>query len=413
MVEPRIPDRLRSAALTPLWRTLHDRFSSGRPVSRIKLTGLTAENRAALADLLGLDRYPGESTQISVSRLDAVLSETTGYDSRVVTEAIAGRPDDRAAERARDRRERADLWAWLAAHPVVTAEPALRGWADDVRRGGVLGRSVPETRTLLNQALTVLAALPADGRPLPTFAMDTVRDPHGLNDDTRLAGLVLRALATRYGEPPPDGAEARRALWRRAGVACDALSTVVLAAGLRPGGGDVLARSLRMWADAGRANAITLAQLQETAGLCVPRPVVWVVENPSILALAERRFGPRCPPLVCTSGWPNSAGVLLLRKLRAAGAELRYHGDLDGEGLRIAAYVLARCAAIPWRMSARDYLEAVMGSARDVRLAPGRITDVPWDPELGDAIRRHGVAVHEELVAETLLADLAPTGFVR
>lgn len=407
MTSPSIPDRLRSTALAPLWRTLHERFSSGRPVSRITLTGLTEKNQAALADLLGLDRYPGESTRISVSRLDALLTEAIGLDCRAVTEAIAGKPDDRAGERARDRQDRTDLWTWLAEHPVVEAEPGLRTWAAEVRRGGVLNQSVPATRTVLEDALTVLAALPADGRPLPAFAMDTVHDPHGLNDDTRLSGLVLRALSARYGEPPPDGAEARRALWHRAGVACDGLSTVVLAAGLRPGGDDILARSLCMWADAGSSSAITLAQLQETAEFRVPEPVVWVVENPSVLALAELRFGPRCPPMVCTSGWPNSAGTLLLRKLHDSGAELRYHGDLDGEGLRIAAYVFARCSAAPWRMSTDDYLEAVMGRARDVRLSPGRVTDVPWDPDLGDVIRRHGVAVHEELVAESLLTDLA------
>ncbi|MEV0302246.1 DUF2399 domain-containing protein [Streptomyces prasinus] len=36
------------------------------------------------------------------------------------------------------------------------------------------------------------------------------------------------------------------------------------------------------------------------------------MENPSILALAVRSFGPDCPPLVCTSGWPNSAAIHLL-----------------------------------------------------------------------------------------------------
>ena len=40
-------------------------------------------------------------------------------------------------------------------------------------------------------------------------------------------------------------------------------------------------------------------------------------------------------------GWPNSAAVLLLQKLAAAGTWLYYHGDFDGEGLRIAAAVVA------------------------------------------------------------------------
>ena len=61
--------------------------------------------------------------------------------------------------------------------------------------------------------------------------------------------------------------------------------------------------------------------------------------------MALARFGRRCPPIAVTSGWPNSAVILLLQKLSAAGSRLHYHGDFDGEGLRIAAAVVARTGA--------------------------------------------------------------------
>jgi uncharacterized protein (TIGR02678 family) len=35
-----------------------------------------------------------------------------------------------------------------------------------------------------------------------------------------------------------------------------------------------------------------------------------------------------------------------------------------------------------------------------------KVLDAPWDPGLADALRTHGAAVPEELVAERLLADL-------
>lgn len=129
------------------------------------------------------------------------------------------------------------------------------------------------------------------------------------------------------------------------------------------------------------------------------------MENPSILALAVRRFGPDCPPLVCTSGWPNSAAVHLLRLLADQGATLRYHGDFDGEGIRIAAYLLDKTPARPWRMTAADYRAAVARTPHGPRL--GRLTEAPWDPELTRAMTDHGTAVVEELVADVLLADLA------
>jgi uncharacterized protein (TIGR02679 family) len=386
---PAVPERLRAVALRPIWRALHERLSSGHRVSRVKVSGLGEEQQAAVADLLGLDRYPGPTITIDVARLEGVLG---GLGVRAVTEEIVGPLDDRRRRRAERRLEREALLDWFAAHPVVVAEPALLALSA-VRAG----------RDLLEQALSVLAALPASGRPLAAVAADVTGDPHALDEGTRLSSLVLKALSVLYDIPAPEGAEARRALWERAGVACDALSTTVLVAGLRPAGDSDLARVLRIWD--GRPSVITLAQLGDPLDL--GERDVWVVENPTVVALAQRRFGPSCPPMVCTSGWPNSAAIRLLRSL--PGTRLRYHGDFDGEGLRIAAYTMAKTGAEPWRMSTADYLRALT----DRSLSPGRVTDAPWDPDLGPAMRAHGIAVPEELVAEGLLDDLAAVTGVR
>ncbi|MFI7701111.1 TIGR02679 family protein [Nonomuraea sp. NPDC049480] len=382
---PAVPERLRVAALRPIWQALHERLSSGHQVSRVKVTGLADEEQAAVADLLGLDRYPGPSITLDVGRLEGVLG---GLDVRTVTEALIGPLDDRRRRRAERRLEREALLDWFATHPVVAAEPALLALSA-VRAG----------RDLLEQALAVLAALPASGRPLAAVAADVTGDPHALDEGTRLSSLVLKALSVLYDIPAPEGAEARRALWERAGVACDALSTTVLVAGLRPRGDSALARVLRIWD--GQASVITLAQLRDPLEL--RERDVWVVENPTVLALAQQRFGLSCPPMVCTSGWPNSAAVRLLRSL--PGTRLHYHGDFDGEGLRIAAYTMAKTGAEPWRMSTADYLRAI--GSRSGELPPGRVTDAPWDPGLAPAMRAHELAVPEELVAEPLLDDLA------
>jgi uncharacterized protein (TIGR02679 family) len=405
-----LPDRLRAPALAPVWRAVHDRLSSGRTVTSVRVGPLTAEEQGALADLLGLDRLPGEYYQLPISRLDAVLAEITGRPAGPLVVALLGPLDDRAGRRTRAEAERTELWRWLAGHPVVRGQPALTDWVDHVRRAGIQ-RSVPATRATLERALLVLAALPAHGQPLPAFANDVLADPHALDDGTRLSGLVLRALAAVYAVEVPGSAEPRRALWERAGVADDALSTVVVAAGLRPSGTDLASRILSACTEAGQAAAVTLAQLRSCPALACPDLVqggaVRVVENPSLLAMALARFGRRCPPLVCTAGWPNSAGILLLRLLTAGGARLHYHGDFDGDGLRIAAYVLAKTAAVPWRMSAADYRAAVGRGAAAPGPPAGRLIDAPWDPELAAAMRTHNTVVPEESVAAVLLADLA------
>ncbi len=405
---PSVPAHLDQPALRPLWQAVHDRLSSGRSVSRVRLGPLDDDQREALADLLGLDRLPDARPTIPLARLDAVLGEACGQGVREVVTTLLGPVGDRARERELRETERTALWDWLKSHEAVRSQPALAEWVTHLRGQGLIGGSVDRTRSTLNRALTVLAALPAAGEPLPSFAARVLHgDPHALDDGTRLSALVLRALTTQYGTAMPDGAESRRALWARAGIADDDLSTTVLVAGLRPlsNSGGTAGRLATICADAGMGVSLTLAQLRVAGDVQLTTDVVHVTENPSVLALALQRFGTRCPTLVCTSGWPNSAVILLLRHLASAGVSLRYHGDFDGEGIRIAAYVLSKTSARPWRMLATDYLAAATAATAGPEL--GRLTPAPWDPDLVGAMTEQGIAVAEETVAPALLDDLS------
>lgn len=402
---------LRRPELRPLWDTLHSRLSSGRPVTRVRLGPLDDTQREALADLLGLDRLPDARPSVPLTRLEEAVTELSGRTVQEIVSELVGPLGDRAGERRRQRDERAELWTWLAEHETVRAQPVLSDWAASCRAAGVVAGSAEHTRTLLTDALKVLAELPGRAEPLPVFAARVLSgQAHALDDGTPLSALVLRALATLYDTVPPQSAAQRRALWTRAGVADDELSATVLVGGLRPAGDGLVARVATACAEAGQAACLTLAHVRYPGEFILseaPVPVVHVVENPSILALALRRFGPCCPPLVCTSGWPNSAAIQFLRMLADHGAALRYHGDFDGEGIRIAAYVLDKTPARPWRMTAADYRAAVALNPRGPQ--PGRITEAPWDLDLAEAMMEHGIAVVEELVAEALLKDLAGT----
>ncbi|GAB3546983.1 uncharacterized protein (TIGR02679 family) [Actinopolyspora lacussalsi] len=431
-----LPDSLRDAELTPLWRAVHERLSSGRTVRGVRVGPLDETQRSRLADLLGRTRLPGEYERIALAELDAVLREVCGRDSRAVVAELVGPLDDQAARRKRHTDEVTELWRWLTEHEVVAARPELAEWVAQVRRSGLVDGSVSRTRELLGDALRVLARLPEAGIPLPVLAEGELHDPHALDADTRVAGLVLRALAVLHGLPVPEYAEQRRELWERAGVAEDELSATVLVAGPVLGGQGTAARMLRVAAEDGCAVALTLAQLRGGAqgggvqgGGIVPAEdvtEVYVVENPAVLTLALLRFGSRCPPMVCVSGWPNSAAILLLRELTAHGVIPRYHGDFDGEGLRITGHLVERVGVRPWRMFAADYLAAPAGSSgagsdgagsdgtasggagsRRGGPATGSVPDTPWEPELAAAVREHGVAVPEERLAETLLDELA------
>lgn len=402
-----LPSRLHAPELRPLWHSVHERLSSGKQVSKIRVGPLNPEQRAAVADLLGMSRYAREYETVPLATLDRILLDSAGVDARDVVGQLIGPVDDRASRKARTMADRADLWAWLAEHEVVTAQPALNDWVAQVRRAGVINGSVSETRRLLESALLVLRRLPAQGTPLPSFAESVMGDPHALDDNTRLSRLVVRAVAAMRGLEVPTDSENRRALWESVGVADDELSTMVLAAGIRPEDTSLPAVIARECAGAGHAAALTLGQLRDAASFHVGHPVVRIVENPSVLSSALRRFGTSCPPLVCTSGWPNGAGILLLRMLAGSGAALHYHGDLDGEGIRIASYVMDKTGALPWRMSTADYLREV--EDKPYGPDPGRITPASWDTDLTRHLDEHRAAVTEERLIPMLLDDLSTT----
>jgi uncharacterized protein (TIGR02679 family) len=395
------------ARLLPLWRAVHDRLSSGSSVSSIGVGDWSADQREALADLLGLDRVPAVGARIPMARLQAAVAEIgDGRDLRGLVEDLLGPLTDRRAQQAQNAADRALLWDWLITHPIVKAEPVLLDWAAQLRRSGLVGQSVSTTRELLLRALKVLEALPSDGTPMPIFADRVLGDPHALDDGERLTGVVLRALSCLLGDVPLDHADARRLAWQQMGIEGDALSSTVLVAGCRPSTAGPVGTVLTACADHAQAAVVTLEQVRVAATRwCWNAPEVHVVENPSVMAAAVARFGPTCPPLVCISGWPSAAGTLLLRTMAAAGTQIHYHGDFDGDGLRIAAHLVAKVGAQPWRLTTQDYRNALSRRPIGPRVG-GIVPEVPWDAELAIAMRAEEMAVTEESVVEDLLDDL-------
>jgi uncharacterized protein (TIGR02679 family) len=259
----------------------------------------------------------------------------------------------------------------------------------------------PETAVeLVRAALSVLARLPAAGVPRAQLAAASLGDAHALDAGSPVATLVLSALRHAATTDEDAGGERSRAVWAAAGVLVNELARPALALnlpGLLEQGGVA----------AGEPAYLSLRRLlRSPPAWSVQGRMVFVCENPNLLALAADRLGPRCAPLVCTEGMPAAAQRTLLWQLAAAGATLHYHGDFDWPGLRIAGQVLREHGARPWRLAAVDYLAAVARAPRPGRALEDAAVATPWDAALAAAMRQERLAIDEEALAETLLADL-------
>jgi uncharacterized protein (TIGR02679 family) len=167
---------------------------------------------------------------------------------------------------------------------------------------------------------------------------------HGLDDGTLTSALVLRAAAAALGEPVPDRAATRRALWERLGVVTDVISGTVLTWSLRPPGTGPWSQMMRARADLGLVTHLTVHELRAAGAgtlLASPGTVVSVCENPQVLQAAARAAVPGV--LLCLSGNPASAGMLALDRFVDCGTVVRYHGDFDWPGVGIAGRVRRGC----------------------------------------------------------------------
>ncbi len=418
-LEPEIKRWLTQPVLQPLWQRARERLERNglAATGRLNLDDLDDAQRLALSRLLGKPAL-GPRFRVELAQLDARLRATAvGVGLVEVLTVLGGPLTDRRGRQQAASALREQLYA-AATRSLATsgldALPWTAGWLEGIRRSGALGRHPHEVAArLLAQAIQTLAVLLVEPRTAPIgrgeLAFQITGSAHGLDDDTMLARLVLRALTLADGEA--SGArlspERRRALWRGVGVLTDEVSSTVLTLGLAPVGNGWREAWLRSRAAADEEVHLTLRDLRRIRWQLPESTLVSVCENPRVLE-AAMDAGVRAP-LVCTAGSAAVVTISLLRQLVEGGAALRYHGDFDWPGIELANRVHETLPVAPWRMRASDYEETVRNALkRGSVLQPlsGQPVEARWDAELAPTMQSLGVTVHEESSIELLVEDL-------
>lgn len=403
---------LAAPSLAEMWQLVRSRLErNGQQAGGTLVVVLDADGADRLAGLLGHSLAAG-SVRLRLAEVDSALRRSAAARGLVsVTADLTGAPlADRRADRAQREEAWRDVWQQLD-DDVVAAGLARHSWTTQwlrwLRTSGVAARLGPsDAAPRLRAAVAVLAEI-EDGfdaesapptRPIGELAGHATGSAHGLDDGRSVAAFVLRAASFALEVEPPQSSAARRELWRRLGVETDLISGTVIVWGLRPSGADAWSRMMHARADLGLVTHLTARELRDvhvTSGATT----VHACENPQVLqTLADADCA---TPLLCVSGNPNAAALQLVSSLR-----VRYHGDFDWPGIAITTRLLA-AGAEPWRMSAADYLDALGAVPADAHLPlVGKPQPTLWDDALAVAMQTRGIAVHEETLIQTLLADL-------
>lgn len=392
--------------------------AAGEPLAGpVILTDPTESQRAAIARLTGTRSRSATRLRVDLGDVEQVLRRgpwPQGLADAVVT--LTGPVVDKRAERDRDT----VAWQHAAAHLEPVADDDLLRWwqtwcaagnlkraarSEAARRGAPAGPEI--AGDLVRQLALVVSALPVASTPLSVFAGQVLGDAHALDEARPLGRLAVAVVGAAFTDGSSSSA---RDIWAAAGVIRSNVASTVLALGV-PGVAvpdDDLSAATATVLEAMRGvrtpTVLTLDQVR--SGGVAPLPAdatVWVCENPTIVEVAAARGA--ASVLVCTSGQPSAAAIELLTILSSAGATVRYHGDFDWAGLRIATALAARVPWEPWRFGAGDYKSHVRRVRTSVPLS-GPPAVAAWDADLAPAMHRAGVAIEEESVVETLVADL-------
>jgi len=391
---PKLDRLLGQPDLARLVERLAQRIASGKDLSgRMVLQNVSLDERSAVTALFGRPLGDSPSLSVDLDKLDQVVTHSGAAPSlTAAVQHLKGPIVVLPMVRDQERVAWDDSLELL--NTIAHDAPRFAEWARDSRTRTLtrrLARTPDRAHALLSRVARVLNDLPRDGEGLPRLAARTLNSAHALDVGAPEATLVMSALSVGA---EGDGADSRREAWARAGVALDELSSTVLVHRLP------LPGALGELTGAGEPVVVTLRQLR-TLELVPPRGPVFVCENPSVVDAAARELGEACAPLVCVQGQPSFAADLLLSSIASAG--IRYHGDFDWGGLRIANRIHERHGFKPWRFTAVD-LASVTESGEPLTGVP---VDARWDESLRPELFHRGTRLEEEQVIRALLDDLA------
>jgi uncharacterized protein (TIGR02679 family) len=415
-------ERLSHCFGTPAWAWLRDRLrqrlTNGHPIPEgCSLQNPTPAQWDAATTLLGRPAsQPGKTLRVPTNELEtrlvrAGLCASLHEALETLDGPIRSRPEA-------TRRENA-IWDELVTafdaaianwHALLTTHrPDLSELAHSLSRlrntPKPLDRAALRTlcqrdatcaRELLDSLTSIFNAL-ADAAPaaIPRtqLAAAALGDSHALDSNT----LLFRAMARLTQQPDISP----RDVWTHYRILPDEVSSSVLVLNLRfretP-----LGEAVNRFADAGEPCRLLLRHCNQLTPHLIGTTPIFVCENPSVLEAAAIELGAACPPLICTEGQPALACQKLLIACHEQQLQLRYHGDFDWGGIRIANYLRRIVPTItPWRYQTNDYNCLDHG-----RPLEGTPVEADWDPHLSPAMQAKGQAYHEEQLLPDLLQDL-------
>ncbi|GAC1615046.1 MAG: TIGR02679 domain-containing protein [Ktedonobacteraceae bacterium] len=432
--------------LTRLLERMREKYIEvGDVGGQIVIEDSTATERRELASFLGKAPYKGDTIKVGLSEVDATLRRS-GFSCTLPDVLHAFLPDQPLVTRKERRVAHATHQTnFRAALQVLVLQVAegTRGylWLTQGQHGAewlysrcknVSKEEQQQQLRMVQLVAHALNELPAPEKPerLALFAHRVSGNPHALDADTGTGRLFLLALSdlahnrenARKDEveheelatrPSQDRIQELR-LYAAVGLRVDTISSNVAVFHLveaidHEGHIDALPHVAGE-----RVLLLPLRQIVGWQSVVPAKHHIYVCENPQVFEeIVEQQRGEGISPtLVCTSGWPSVAALMLLDMLLAQSPDntLYYSGDFDLKGLQIATYLIARyperCHL--WRFDSDAYAVALQYGG--VAASPNELAMLnvlpPVFAALVSTMQARGMWAYQEGITQLLAMDI-------
>lgn len=168
---------------------------------------------------------------------------------------------------------------------------------------------------------------------------------------------LLYVLAYYYDMPFPKNAEETLKLYDIAGIVTDEISNFTTAFGIHLYDSVSQHPAFEIFNERKEPFLVSISHLNRIVKATADQSVVYAIENQMLFSHLCEVFHDRSIAMLCTSGQPKVASLLMLDLLCKSGCKIYYSGDLDPEGILIADRLMNRNHEhiIPWHYTVDDY----------------------------------------------------------
>ena len=352
----------------------------GKLSGKIFLNNLSEAECIALGKVFGRSLLPGDFG-FFVSELQAALNETR-YCGVEVEELVERYFKEKIVSNSQKREEKKvfnnRFWEMVLdeAESRFGEDSGGTRWLREVREQRKYGYhliirerekssdGIKEVLLEVCGALTYLSQEDRNGAGyvrLAVLGAEVTKNPHCFDRQNAAGRLLISALSYLYREEEPVAQEDVLALYYKARIAPDDISSYTTCYGIHFYEGDREHEAYRHFVEKGEKYVLTLSNLSKLTGAYSKRKKVFIIENQMVFSqVCDEMVGEEYS-VVCTSGQLKTACLFLIDLLLKSECKLYYCGDIDPEGIEIADRVLARGSRqiLPWRMTTQDYYRSI------------------------------------------------------